>query len=341
MLSPRFQNDGRETLKLNALQLKMRDQVAEKVTKGVYPLEDVVCAVCDSSKGQIISEKDRYGLKYSVKVCDDCGLVRTDPRMTQEAYNDFYNNEYRQLYVGKEVATESFFYTQTRKGKGIISLLDDQKLIARTDWKGKFVLEVGCGAGGLLHEFKKLGAEVLGTDLGESYINWGKKHKGLDLRTGFLKDMQLERTPDLIIYSHVMEHILDPIDELQHVRLICNEDCLLYIEVPGIKAVKQNFRSDLLRFFQNAHTWHFSLSSLTNLLSRAGFSRVYGTDYVRSIWKKTEDKNVITSDLDEVMFSLQTTEENRNSLGTKFQNLGTDLRYVSSPILKAVKRLLP
>ena len=339
MLSKRFKNDGEAHLKLNKLQMTMRDQVDLKVSSAAYSYEQVSCPVCESSEGTVISEKDRYGLAFSVKICGGCGLVRTDPRMTQEAYNSFYNNEYRQLYVGKEVATESFFYTQTRKGKAIISLLNDNSFVQRTNWQDKFVLEVGCGAGGLLHEFKALGAEVVGTDLGEGYINWGKRNKGLDLRVGFLKDVQLDRSPDLIIYSHVMEHILNPLEELAVVKGLCSENSLVYIEVPGIKNIHAAYRHDLLRYLQNAHTWHFSLSSLSNLMRKAGFTGLHGTEYVRSIWKmdETTEQLELNNDHDAVYSYLKRTESTFENASTRLKNKVTQFREKTVGLIKKFK----
>ncbi len=109
MILKRLENNGIPELKLNELQLKMKQQVSEKVDGKTYKFEEVNCAICNSAKKELIGEKDRYGLYFPVNICGDCGLVYTSPRMTQSAYNEFYNIEYRKLYNGVEAARAVFF----------------------------------------------------------------------------------------------------------------------------------------------------------------------------------------------------------------------------------------
>ena len=105
----RCMGPGSPSISLNALQLQKRDAVNEKVEKGIYGFESVPCACCGSTETEQIAERDRYGLYFSVQLCKGCGLVYTSPRMTDAAYGEFYDNEYRPLYVGSERATDVFF----------------------------------------------------------------------------------------------------------------------------------------------------------------------------------------------------------------------------------------
>ena len=101
MVLERLKNDGIAELKLNALQQKMKEQVSQKVKEKSYTFEEVNCSICNSSKKELLGEKDRYGLYFPVNVCCDCGLVYTSPRMTQTSYNEFYNTEPLRLNVHK------------------------------------------------------------------------------------------------------------------------------------------------------------------------------------------------------------------------------------------------
>lgn len=339
MISDRYKDDKKPTLKLNALQLEMRDVVDRKVTDGTYQLEEVDCPVCATKEVEVLSEKDRYGLYMSIVACKQCGMVRTSPRMNQEAYNEFYNEEYRKLYVGKDVATEAFYYTQQGKGKALLEYLRQQEQFTGS-LEGKFVLEVGCGAGGILSRFKDEGARILGIDLGEEYINWGKEKKGLDLQTGFLKDLDLDQKPDLIIYSHVMEHILDLEEEFDHIRANCTADTLVYIEVPGVKSIHANYRSDFLRYLQNAHTFHFTLTSLTNLLQTYGFDLIKGTEYVRSLSKISSNpiKKEPVSDFEQTLTYLRETEKKRTSLGNVAKSMLSSTKQKMIGVYKSLKK---
>ena len=100
LINRRYQNDGQPCIALNAVQIQARDEVREKLDSGAYPLELVGCGVCGGDDQIVIAEKDRYGIPLSVTTCRDCGLIQTNPRMTDTAYKNFYELEYRRLYVG-------------------------------------------------------------------------------------------------------------------------------------------------------------------------------------------------------------------------------------------------
>lgn len=314
MLHPRFKNDKRATLKLNNLQIANRDEVNKKVENSLYQFEKVNCAVCDTSVFESLAEKDRYGLQMSIVMCKDCGLVQTNPRMTQESYNEFYNTEYRPLYVGTDKPTSHFFQRQYEKGKSIYNFLNQNGCLNFENDK-PFVLEIGCGAGGILQYFKERGFDVKGIDLGASYIKYGIE-KGLDLETGFLKDLKIDRQPDLVIYSHVVEHLLDPNEEMSLVASLISPSSCLYIEVPGLRNLERPYKYDFLRYLQNAHTYHFTAISLSNLLKKNGFTEVISTEFVRSIFRKKLNKESISieNDFEKTKKYLSDLEDERKKL---------------------------
>ena len=125
MISERFKKDSQPILQLNKIQLKYKNIVESKIQNGKYKFESVCCPICDSEGFELLSEKDRYGLAYNVVVCKTCGLVYTNPRMTQSSYNEFYDSEYRKLYVGTESPTKSFFNGQYNKAKGIFRFINN------------------------------------------------------------------------------------------------------------------------------------------------------------------------------------------------------------------------
>ncbi len=304
----RLKNNGVPELKLNELQQKMKVQVSQKVQKQVYKFEEVSCSICNSSEKILIGEKDRYGLYFPVNACRDCGLVYTSPRMTQAAYGEFYNTEYRKLYNGVETAREVFFENQKKKGKHIFNFLKSHELLKN---ETKYVLEVGCGAGGIIDYFRDQGFEVKGIDLGDEYIKYGKENYGLDLETATLADISNERKPDIIIYSHILEHILDINKEVELIKNFIKENTLVYIEVPGIKEIHKNYEANILRYFQNAHTFHFTLDSLVNLMNKHGFELVKGNQFVKSIFKYTGVIKDPVNDFSSVIDYIDQTEKKR------------------------------
>lgn len=305
MLGKTYEYDAVPTLYLNELQSNMKYQIEQKILIGEYAFEKVDCCICKGKGFEVLASKDRYGLYMPVVICKQCGLIQTNPRMNQESYNKFYDNEYRKLYVGKESPSQEFFYEQYLRGKHIYSFIQKKTASLR---KGLFVFEVGCGAGGILQYFKEKGCEVKGVDLGYEYLTFGKKNYGLDLTFGTIKDVKLDKKPDVIIYSHVLEHILNPIEELNSVYNIIAPNGLLYIEVPGVKNLMRNYEMNFLIYLQNAHTYHFTLTSIKNLLEISGFEFVTGDETIKSIFKKKQknmyifgSKSLVKNDYCEVL----------------------------------------
>ena len=59
--------------------------------------EVVACNLCGLDDATVIAERDRYGLETRIVQCKGCGLRYQNPRMTLEAYAEFYRGEYRAL----------------------------------------------------------------------------------------------------------------------------------------------------------------------------------------------------------------------------------------------------
>jgi len=150
MLAKRFKYDGKPAIRLNELQLRMKKQIERKIEDGIYSFDEVPCCVCGGNNLEILSQKDRYGLYVSVVICKDCGLIQTNPRMTQGAYNQFYEMEQKKLYVGNDIPTDKYFESQYERGTRIYAHIEKNLRIDLTNLK---VLEVGTGAGGILHAF--------------------------------------------------------------------------------------------------------------------------------------------------------------------------------------------
>jgi SAM-dependent methyltransferase len=220
--------------------------------------------------------------------------------MDEESLKKFYELEYRKLYVGNPFPSEIFFQRQKNHGKEILNFI--QAIDPDTPWNSsrKLVVEIGTGAGGILQAFKDAGHDVIGADLGSEYIDFGR-NKGLDICVGTIDDiLGMGRKADLVIYSHVLEHMRDPADELKKVRRLLAPKGLLYIEVPGVKSLTHAYRQDFLRSLQNAHLYYFSLQTLLNITARSGFSRVYADEEIRSIFQPGDTREAYTSDYEVV-----------------------------------------
>lgn len=283
MLHNRYKYNKKSIEKLNKLQIRTKEVVEKKVEDGIYAFEKISCPICNKNNFDLLAEKDRYGLKCYTVLCEDCGLLLTNPRMNQNAYNEFYDKEYRNLYTASEVSTDDFFSEQWRHGKAILQYILQYSDIR--SFKRKTVLEVGCGAGGILKAFKDEGAEIIGLDLGSNYLKYGIEQYNLSLVHGSIHSHSFDKKIDIIIYSHVLEHILDLDAEIMKIKELCGEQTLIYIELPGLLNIKKAYNGDFLGYLQNAHVFHFSLKSLENLFLKYGFGLIDGNETIQSLFR--------------------------------------------------------
>lgn len=288
LVSSRFSPRPESYLRLTPAQERARRAVLAKIEGGGYRFLERSCQLCGSDDGTVVAERDRYSLPVRTVLCSTCGLLRTDPVMRAEDYSDFYQNHYTALYDGFQYSAGRFFDNQVYAGKRI-----EETASKYIDFRGRLLAEVGCAAGGILHYFRDLGARVIGCDYGTSFLEYGRS-QGLDIRRGGLGEIASDR-PDVLLYSHVLEHILDVNAELIQVHEILSDRGYLIIDVPGIYNIRNAYRSDLLRYFQNAHLYHFCATTLSALLARNGFETVHVDERCIGIFRKAVRKNHVAT----------------------------------------------
>lgn len=284
MLSKRYANDGIASLKLNPVQQDQKARIQAHIDSGQYCFDNTSCLVCGSRQFETLSEKDRYGLYMPVAICRDCGLIQASPRMAEESYNHFYNDGHRRLYVGMEKPDNAYFQGRYRAGKATFDFLSKHMKIS-----GKHILEVGCGSGAILKYLHDSGASVKGIDLSREYLDYGRMRYNLDLTSTDLFDLPDNHEFDLIIYSDVLEHILEPRGHLGKIKGLLKANGLLYIKVPGTKNILRPYLGDFLKSLQNAHVYYYSLVTLQNLVESCGYRMVHGDEEVRSLWKASDN----------------------------------------------------
>jgi 2-polyprenyl-3-methyl-5-hydroxy-6-metoxy-1,4-benzoquinol methylase len=285
ILGKRYFNSKRTTIKLTETQEKAKLAIEKLIKDGTYQFESVPCLCEVSSENDLIlATRDRYGLKHQTVICQNCGLIRTNPKLTQYSYNHFYENWYRQLYSGYAHVDENGFRLEFEsmqpRGKKILEFLEKFH-ICLTE---KTILEIGSGGGWNLLSFEQIGAKTIGFDYG-SYIEFGRKLYGLDLRYGSIEEAVNESVrADIVILSHVIEHFTDPITTLKDIRKVLKYDGVCYLETPGILNIHNTYL-DLMGLLQNAHTYTFSMITLSYFVKSAGYEVQYCDEFIRMLCK--------------------------------------------------------
>ena len=290
--------------------------MVQKLKKGIYKLYEVKCGLCNSNNHLVLSETDMYGLPMKVVLCKACGLVYTRERLEEKSLKSFYNNEYRPLDRATPLPNEDFFELERKKGKLIYNFLLKKNLLPE---KKSLVIEIGCGAGGILSVFNERGYQILGCDVGDQYLKFGINNYKLRLINGGIKEIikylsKQQYNVGLIIYEQVFEHLLDPQAELTEINKLMDNNSLLYVGVPGIKNIGHHYGHDFLRYLQFPHLMHFELQTLKLIFEKENFICIYGTERIVAVFKKTffkAKKSIISENRPLSMLTFLTKSENQ------------------------------
>lgn len=280
--------------KLNPVSEKYRDMMSDDIKNGRLLIEPVSqCVSCEGSELEKLLDVDRFGLPFGSFICQDCGLVTTCPRIKQESLEYYYDKYYHPLNYGKEDLQNQDSLFGSEQGSKVFNRLKSHIKKDEID-----LLEVGAGVGNILKEFQERASafntkiNVLGTEYSTKCIEKCAKI-GVETIFGDAQTVvELNRTFDLVVLSHVFEHFIDLRGELERLSKLLKKDGLIYIEVPGIYRNHMNHYYDFsfLGYSVHAHMYNFTLKTLENILSANGFSMVEGDEEVYGIFRFTGEK---------------------------------------------------
>jgi 2-polyprenyl-3-methyl-5-hydroxy-6-metoxy-1,4-benzoquinol methylase len=146
------------------------------------------------------------------------------------------------------------------------------------------LLDIGCGNGAPMQRFVAAGWSAVGIDFDAEAV--AAAHRaGLDARVGGLKEHAFADAEfDLVLMSHVIEHLADPRDVLAECRRILKPSGSVVIATPNANGLGHRvFGRHWLGLEIPRHLQVFTPAALTRLLETAGFRPVeVRTDAVAS-----------------------------------------------------------
>ncbi|NCQ97448.1 MAG: class I SAM-dependent methyltransferase [Microcystis wesenbergii Mw_QC_S_20081001_S30D] len=234
------------------------------------------CPICQEENGEILHtqkfvlpEGHPLSNGYDILCCDRCGFVYADTTVSQKDYDIFYAKLSK--YEDKKTATgggESPYDAARlqKTAECIAGFLPD---------KSVRILDIGCANGGLLGYLKKLGYNNLcGLDPSPACVENTKQLYGIEAYAGsiFTPPQDLGDF-DVVILSHVLEHIQDLASALSNFKNLLGKNGVLYAEVPDAKKYLDFYVSPF-HYFDTEHINHFSLKFLERLLIPAGFTLI-------------------------------------------------------------------
>jgi SAM-dependent methyltransferase len=204
------------------------------------------------------------GDAFTIERCQQCGIAFTMPRPAADELIKYYPAQY---------------YGGSKRFPPLVQLLQRQLYAGRTrmveNCLGRTgrVLDVGCGPGYLLREFRERGWEVQGTEFSEQSALHARKVLGLPVAIGELSALRFPNESfDAVVMWHVLEHVADPHGTVSEVARILRPGGVFLCAVPNFGSLEARFARD--KWFHldvPRHLNHFTVPVLTRLLAAAGF----------------------------------------------------------------------
>ena len=291
-LSKKYKYNEKSSLNLSKSQKNARLEIISNFKIGILKWENNNCR-CSVNKDLLICTRDYHGFNVRFVLCLNCGLIRENPRISKDTIDIFYEKHYRDLKnlsfsklkpINNNGYFEQTYIKEMERGKIILNYISKY-----TPLKAGLIFDFGTGTGGTLKIFKDAGFEIYGVDINEDFLNYGLK-KGLNLKKGSIDELKnYPKKANIIIASHILEHLHELDDYLKELRECLEKDGYLIVLLPGLMNIQYRVE-DLLDLFIIEHLYYFTLQTLTKILLDNGFRFVNGNEEIIALFQKSTHK---------------------------------------------------
>lgn len=249
-----------------------------------FRFERVPCPVCEGARSRHIgwrggeAHHDGKGVRTGIVQCLDCSHLYPDPMpYPLDGLNELYA-EPDEYFTHHDV--------ELKKRQGVDTLRAFENVLGK---RGRY-LDVGCGRGEWLWAAREAGWEYEGIDPSTAYLEWGRRHLGIQGRLGTIEEAKFpDEHFDAITLGGVIEHLYEPRATLTELRRILRPGGILWLDAPNERGLYPHAANFYLRLlgrdwcvnlaptFSPFHVQGFGPDSLRKILDRCGFEV---TDFV-------------------------------------------------------------
>jgi SAM-dependent methyltransferase len=235
-----------------------------------------VCPACAGREwAETVCVYSRVGEKYVLLRCVTCGVGRLDWDPQPAELESLYGAEYysQNVLAAPSLRTRTKAYLSSRN-VGMAGRL--YRWLSAT-WlpaprPGRFrLLDVGCGDGTAMQAARRVGWLPDGCEVSEGACAVARQ-RGFRCFGGDWEDKLPQESYDMVLLSHVLEHLEEPLQTLKTLRGTLRPGGALLVGMP-------NLDSSLGRAFGEAwianpvpeHLWHFTHAHVLRMIEAAGY----------------------------------------------------------------------
>jgi 2-polyprenyl-3-methyl-5-hydroxy-6-metoxy-1,4-benzoquinol methylase len=244
------------------------------------------CYLC-GGEGKVLYQDLVDGLfgapgEWTFKKCSnlDCGLIWLDPMPTVDEIGKAYKNYYthNQSKNTRWTLLARIFRSLFHKPSIVLLRMRAERRHYKCMYLDQVptgrLLEVGCGSGKRLARMKALGWDVMGQEIDPMAAQYVRKKWAINVHLGSLETMTLPQEKyDVIIMSHVIEHVHDPVSLLSTCCSLLKNNGLLVLLTPNAASYGHHKFGEAWRGLEPPRHLHlFTCETLIQVSQRAGFS---------------------------------------------------------------------
>jgi len=267
------------------------------------------CPICKSLNSKLIMSVElmhfdsvRSPLSIRASECLNCGFVFNDSEIDVESLNEFYTKD-------------NFYFTEDSFGTGGCDTKryeTYEKCLTPYLNQESIIVDVGCGKGQLVKYLIDRGfTNARGVELDKRMVEIATQ-QGIPVHKGTASKLSLNANSiDLLIYTHVFEHLWDLDDAIEQAKNCLKNNGLMFIEVPNAPNYSQARVFDYFWISMAEHINHFSDYYLEMLMIKHGFEKIvtvetivpynnpsYGYPSLKMLFRKNEIKRVVAREIE-------------------------------------------
>jgi 2-polyprenyl-3-methyl-5-hydroxy-6-metoxy-1,4-benzoquinol methylase len=220
----------------------------------------VLCSLCQSNN--VLKKFNKEGIGYYY--CNSCGFLFSKPSVNANSQENI--NEYEDYYI-------KYFDSHIADKKNFDSILS--WISKKVDFRGKTMLDVGCGSGKLVDYLREKGFNIKGIEYSKPLFKEYLKDKKYFFNCSIDEYSKIDNGPyDVITLMDVLEHVDYPAKIIEDISKVQPEGGFLVIEIPLYKSIPSMVFGRNWHFFHKYHLSYFTKKRLTKLLKNNGYDLV-------------------------------------------------------------------
>lgn len=206
-----------------------------------------------------VSTAPRYGEYHDIVKCHNCGLIYMNP--VDSKITDLYGDVVDQAYLDSwEERAETF-----RRHLDVLRGFKPEGEL----------LDIGCYAGIFLSEAARKGYSVTGVEPSKWASDFARNRTGAEVITGSWDTATIQKNAfDIVTLWDVIEHLEDPASCLAFVHDRLKPGGMVAVTTHDIGSLFARVMGRKYPWLMRFHLYHFTPTTLSAMLSRAGLKPV-------------------------------------------------------------------